>query len=140
MLKEKNGPPFCLRSVMKMNEPIVILEKDLEESFIRSSGPGGQNVNKVSTAVFLRHIPTGVSIKCQESRSQEQNRKRARELLLLELRRREDAKRGRYIQQKEKARRQRRQKPRAVKKRMIEDKRLRSQKKQVRSRVSSMEE
>ncbi len=125
---------------MKMNEPIVILEKDLEESFIRSSGPGGQNVNKVSTAVFLRHIPSGISIKCQEYRSQEHNRKRARELLLLELRRREDVKRDRYIQQKEKARRQRRQKPRALKKQMIEDKRLRSQKKQVRSRVSSMEE
>jgi len=123
-----------------MNEPIVILEKDLEESFIRSSGPGGQNVNKVSTAVFLRHIPSGISIKCQEYRSQEHNRKRARELLLLELRRREDVKRDRYIQQKEKARRQRRQKPRALKKQMIEDKRLRSQKKQVRSRVSSMEE
>jgi protein subunit release factor B len=126
---------------MKVYDPvIVVLEKDLEESFIRSSGPGGQNVNKVSTAVFLRHIPTGVTVKCQEFRSQEQNRERARELLLLELLRRERVKQELYVHQKEKARRQRRQKPRALKKRMIEDKRLRSQKKQVRSRVSSMEE
>ena len=123
-----------------MSERVFVLEKDIEESFIRSSGPGGQNVNKVATAVFLRHIPSGVTIKCQEFRSQEQNRARARELLLLKLQSREKAKCDRYVQQKEKARRQRRQKPRAVKQRMVEDKRLRSQKKQVRSRVSSMEE
>lgn len=121
---------------MKFNEPMFLLEKELEESFIRSSGPGGQNVNKVETAVFLRHIPTGVVVKCQKFRSQEQNRKKARELLILELRRREETGRGREVQQKEKIRRQRRQKPWVVKKRMIEDKRLRSQKKQTRSRVS----
>ncbi len=59
-----------------------IHEVDLEETFARSSGPGGQNVNKVATAVTLRHRPSGVSVTVQDSRSQAVNRKLARERLL----------------------------------------------------------
>src|SRR6201984_1331652 len=59
-----------------------VSETDLEESFARSSGPGGQNVNKVSTAVTLRHLPTNISVTVQDSRSQAVNRKLARERLL----------------------------------------------------------
>jgi protein subunit release factor B len=60
-------------------------ERDLEERFIRSGGPGGQNVNKVATCVVLRHRPTGIEVRCQQERSQAQNRLRARRLLVERL-------------------------------------------------------
>jgi len=60
-------------------------EADLEEQFIRGSGPGGQATNKTNNAVLLRHKPTGLVIKCHETRSQSDNRKRAREILVTKL-------------------------------------------------------
>ena len=59
-------------------EALGIYEKDIEEKFIRSSGRGGQKVNKTSTCVYLKHIPTGIEIKCMEERSQSLNRFLAR--------------------------------------------------------------
>ena len=64
-----------------MNGPIQLNEADLEETFARSSGPGGQHVNKVSSSVTLRHCPTGISVTVQDSRSQAANRRLARERL-----------------------------------------------------------
>lgn len=55
-----------------------ILEEDLEERFVLGSGSGGQKVNKTSSCVYLKHLPTGTEIKCQESRSREKNREVAR--------------------------------------------------------------
>ena len=59
-----------------------VAENDFEESFVRSSGPGGQKVNKSSSCVYLVHIPTGLAVKCQRERSQSLNRFLARRLLL----------------------------------------------------------
>ncbi|XP_038075662.1 LOW QUALITY PROTEIN: probable peptide chain release factor C12orf65 homolog, mitochondrial, partial [Patiria miniata] len=56
-------------------------ETDLEETFVRGSGPGGQSTNKTSNCVVLKHIPTGITIKCHQTRSQTENQKIARELL-----------------------------------------------------------
>jgi len=110
-----------------------IRESELEESFTRSSGPGGQNVNKVSTAVTLRHRAAGVSVTVQDSRSQAQNRKLARERLLeaiIEARARE---RKAEITAREKSRRRRSPRPKALKRRILESKRKRSALKRLRS-------
>lgn len=58
-----------------------LLEKDIEEKFVRSGGAGGQKVNKTSTCVYLKHLPTGLSVKVQKSRSQGLNRFYARRQL-----------------------------------------------------------
>ena len=62
-----------------------LVEDELEERYTKGSGPGGQNVNKMSNAVFLKHLPTGLWVKCHQQRSLEQNRKIARKLLVTKL-------------------------------------------------------
>ena len=70
------------RKLHERMEALGIYEKDIEEKFIRSSGRGGQKVNKTSTCVYLRHIPTGCEIKCMKERSQSLNRFQARRELM----------------------------------------------------------
>ena len=107
---------------------------DFEEKFSRSSGPGGQHVNKVSTAVTLRHVPTGVAVTVQDSRSQSMNRQLAWERLLdaIEGRRREE--RAARRAEIEKRRRQNSKRPRGLKERILESKKRRSQVKKMRAR------
>lgn len=99
-----------------------IQEADLEESFVRSGGHGGQNVNKTSTCVVLTHRPTGLSVKCQVSREQGRNRLLARQLLLakIEASRRRAAAAAQSA--RERLRRQKRPRSRAAKNRILADK------------------
>jgi protein subunit release factor B len=107
-------------------------QEDLQETFTRSGGPGGQNVNKVSTAVTLRHLPTGVTVTVQDARSQAQNRSLARERLRDEIVRREQERRAALRSEREKKRRRNSPRPRRVKERILESKRRRSTVKKLR--------
>ena len=113
----------------------ALRESDLEETFARSAGPGGQNVNKVSTAVTLRHRPSGMSVTVQDSRSQATNRKLARTRLLEAIERTKRAERASLRAAREKTRRQNAPRPRAVKRRILETKRKRSTLKKSRQMV-----
>jgi protein subunit release factor B len=112
-----------------------VREEDIEETFVRSGGHGGQNVNKTSTCVMLLHRPTGVQVKCQATRHQGRNRLLARGLLLDKIQSRRqsqaDAERARV----EKLRRQKRPRSRGAKERMLADKSRRAAKKGSRRRV-----
>ena len=123
------------RSIEQRMRALGITDAQLEEIFARSGGPGGQNVNKVSTAVTLRHLPSGVSVTVQDSRSQVFNRKLARERLLDAIERRREKERAAEIARREKLRRQRSPRPRALKKRILEGKRRRSKLKKLRTNI-----
>jgi protein subunit release factor B len=112
-----------------------ICETDLEETFVRSSGPGGQNVNKVATAVTLSHRPSGISVTVQDSRSQAQNRRLARARLLYAIEEARQKRRAAEIAEREKARRRKSPRPPALKRRILKSKRKRSELKKQRARV-----
>lgn len=112
-----------------------IFESDIEEKFIRSGGKGGQNVNKTSTCVYLKHLPTGTEVKCQQDRSQPLNRFLARRILTGKIETaalgRESAERQRI----EKIRRQKRKRSKRAKAKMLDNKRMQSEKKAFRAPV-----
>ena len=125
-----SGPSVSVRMAQ-----VGIKESDLEETFARSSGPGGQNVNKVATAVTLRHRPSRISVTVQDSRSQVQNRRLARERLIDAIEQAQQKRRATEIGRREKARRRRSPRPAALKRRILEAKRKRGELKKQRAKI-----
>jgi protein subunit release factor B len=111
-----------------------VKKEDIVEKFIRSCGPGGQNVNKVSTCVYLKHLPTGIEVKSQSKRLQSQNRIYAYQLLLEKIQNRIENSVKKEWQLKQKNLRRNRPKPRTVKLRILEQKHRQSRKKQLRAK------
>jgi protein subunit release factor B len=107
---------------------------NFEEKFARSSGPGGQHVNKVSTAVTLRHVPSGVAVTVQDTRSQSMNRQLAWERLLDAIERARREERAARRAEIEKKRRQNSKRPRGLKERILEGKKRRSAVKKMRAK------
>ena len=114
-----------------------VQESDLRETFIRSSGPGGQNVNNTSTCVFLVHLPTGLSVKCQRERSQALNRFFARRVLLDRIERLQAGLRAQEKMEREKIRRQKRRRSRRAREKILLEKHRQAEKKVLRAKVSS---
>jgi protein subunit release factor B len=116
-------------------ELLGVREEEFRETFIRSSGPGGQKVNKTSSCVYLVHLPTGLSVKCQQERSQTLNRFLARRLLLDRIERLRTGLVSAERMRVEKIRRQKRRRSRRAKESTLEAKRLQAEKKSLRTRV-----
>ncbi len=127
------------KAIADRMDRLGVSEEELQETFIRSSGPGGQNVNKTSTCVYLVHLPTGLSVKCQQGRSQAVNRLLARRLLLDRI---ERLKTGRIAAEKariEKIRRQKRRRSQRAQEKILELKHRQSEKKKLREKIGKEE-
>lgn len=127
--------PVSAEKVRALEERLLRLgvrAEDLDESFVRSGGKGGQNVNKVSTCVVLRHKPTGLAVKCQEERSQAMNRFLARRLLADRIEAKQKGAVEKKVAEAERIRRQKRKRSKRAKEKMLEAKHVRSDVKALR--------
>lgn len=113
-------------------DALKIFESDIEEQFIRSSGKGGQNVNKVSTCVFIKHLPTGIVVKCQQEREQSLNRYFARRILAEKIEAQVLGKKSAAKQKIWKLKKQKKRRSKKAKEKVLEQKHIQSKKKQLR--------
>ncbi|HEX2966320.1 MAG TPA: peptide chain release factor-like protein [Syntrophorhabdaceae bacterium] len=114
-------------------EALGIREADITERFVRSQGHGGQKVNKTSTCVYLKHLPTGIEVKCQQERSQSLNRFLARRILADKVEKMIAGRESDEQKKIEKLRRQKRRRSRKAKEKVLKLKHLQAEKKKARS-------
>jgi len=127
--------PEKQRKLQEQMERLGILEQDLAEHFIRGSGKGGQKINKTSSCVQLVHQPSGIEIRCQQTRSQADNRYWARRELCDRVEGKILGEKSKKQQAFEKIRRQKRRRSRRAKARMLDAKTKQGSKKKLRGRV-----
>jgi peptide chain release factor len=125
------------RALLAKMSRLSIRESDISESFVRSGGHGGQNVNKVATCVYLKHLPTGIEVKCGRERSQALNRFLARRILVNKIEEKILGRASEERQRIEKLRRQKRKRSKRAKDKMLADKKEHSRKKSFRGKVEA---
>jgi protein subunit release factor B len=114
-------------------ERLGIRDQDILEKFIQGGGKGGQKINKTASCVYLKHLPTGIEVKCQAERSQAINRFLARRILAEKIEKRISGEAAEKQQRIEKIRRQKRKRSKRAKLKMLEAKKKHGQKKQDRA-------
>ena len=130
-----NISPEKETALQERMDRLGVSESDFRETFIRSSGPGGQKVNKTSSCVQLLHVPTGLAVKCQQERSQALNRFLARRILLDRIARMQTGVVSAEKQRIEKLKRQKRRRSRRAQEKILEQKHIQSEKKSLRAKV-----
>lgn len=123
------------KALFERMDQLGVSKEDLQETFVRSSGPGGQKVNKTATCVFIRHIPTGLTVKCQRERLRSVNRFIARRLLLDKIERMQKGVIEKERERIEKIKRQKRKRSKRAKEKILREKKEQSKKKRLRSSV-----
>ena len=130
-----NISPEKETALQERMDRLGVSESDFRETFIRSSGPGGQKVNKTSSCVQLLHLPTGLAVKCQQERSQALNRFLARRILLDRIERIQTGAVSAEKQRIEKLKRQKRRRSRRAQEKILEQMHIQSEKKSLRAKV-----
>ena len=128
--------PETIERIKTLMEEASVFEEDIDESFILGGGPGGQKTNKTSNVVRLSHEPSGLMVRCGETRSRETNRWLARRMLAELILEREKGRKSAARQAAEKVRRQKRRRSRRQKQKMLDDKHAHSEVKRLRRAVS----
>lgn len=139
-MSESRVSPKKEKALRQKMESLAIFERDIFEKFIRSSGRGGQKVNKTSTCVYLKHLPTSIEVKCQKERTQALNRYFARRILTNKIEAMILGEKREEQQRIEKIRRQKRKRSKRAKLKILEEKRKHSLKKQERSYHPQLDE
>lgn len=129
--------PAKVNELAARMQKLGIAEADLDESFIKGSGSGGQKINKTSSCVVLVHRPSGTEVRCQRERSQAMNRFFARRELCDRIEEQREGEKTRRQQEQEKIRRQKRRRSRRQKARMLDDKRKHGEKKNLRRKPAA---